>query len=56
MKLLALRSAAALAVLVALAFAAGCSTEGNANPEVLWLDLDGSEIKVRLVEQEPIPF
>lgn len=58
MKHLASRSAAALAVLVALAvvFSAGCSTEGNANPEVLWLDLDGSEIKVRLVEHEPIPF
>jgi hypothetical protein len=33
-----------------------CSTEENANPPVLWLDLDGSEIKVRLVEHEPVPF
>lgn len=56
MKSFASRTAAALAVLAALALAAACSTEGNANPEVLWLDLDGSEIKVRLVEHEPIPF
>ena len=38
------------------AFAAACSTEENGNPAVLWLDLDGSEIRVRLVEQEPVPF
>lgn len=44
------------AVLAALALVAACSTEENGNPEVLWLDLDGSEIKVRLVEREPIPF
>ncbi len=44
------------AVLAALAFAAACSTEENGNPAVLWLDLDGSEIRVRLVEQEPVPF
>jgi hypothetical protein len=43
----------AVAVLAALA---ACSTEENGNPPVLWLDLDGSEIRVRLVEQEPVPF
>lgn len=47
-------SSCTFAVLAALA--AACSTEENGNPEVLWLDLDGSEIKVRLVEREPVPF
>jgi hypothetical protein len=45
---------------VAMAFVLGlgaCSGgDDNGNPPVLWLDLDGSEIKVRLVEHEPIPF
>ncbi len=27
-----------------------------APPLRLWLDLDGSELRVRLVEDEPIPF
>ncbi|MEZ4359714.1 MAG: hypothetical protein R3B48_06000 [Kofleriaceae bacterium] len=48
------RSLHRAAVLLALA-AAACSEE-DANPRVLWLDLDGSEIKVRLVEREPVPF
>jgi hypothetical protein len=46
-------AALGLAALVALA---ACPDGGNANPPVLWLALDGSEIKVRLVEQEPVPF
>lgn len=40
----------------ALVTLAACPEAGPSNPEVLWLDLDGSEIKVRLVEREPIPF
>jgi hypothetical protein len=42
--------------LVALATLAACPDSGASNPPVLWLALDGSEIKVRLVEQEPVPF
>lgn len=41
----------------ALGLGGACSSgEENGNPPVLWLDLDGSEIKVRLVEHEPVPF
>ncbi len=43
--------AAALAVALA-----GCPGPSAENPARLWLALDGSEIKVRLVEQEPVPF
>ncbi len=55
------RRAAPLAAVCAFAAALGlgsaCSSgEENGNPPVLWLDLDGSEIKVRLVEREPVPF
>lgn len=49
-------SSSSAAVLAALALMAACSTEDNGNPEILWLDLDGSEIRVRLVEREPVPF
>lgn len=28
----------------------------GSNPSTLWLGLDGSEIKVKLVEQEPRPY
>ena len=42
----------ALAVL-----ASGCPSGGSGdNPSVLWLALDGSETKVRLVDAEPKPF
>ena len=42
---------------LALGLGGACSSgEENGNPLVLWLDLDGSEIKVRLVEREPVPF
>lgn len=30
--------------------------DGGGNPSKLWLALDGSEIKVKLVEQEPVPY
>lgn len=46
---------AAMAV-TALSTLAACPDSGPSNPAVLWLDLDGSEIKVRLVEREPVPF
>ena len=48
-----------LATILALAAALGltaCPSSEGTNPGVLWLDLDGSEIKVRLVEREPVPF
>jgi hypothetical protein len=48
-------AARCVAVLAALA-ASACPSSDQGNPSVLWLDLDGSEIKVRLVEREPIPF
>lgn len=53
MRNLAFAAVAATALVTALA---ACPEAGPSNPEVLWLDLDGSEIKVRLVEREPIPF
>lgn len=48
---------AVAAFAIALGLGGACSSgEENGNPPVLWLDLDGSEIKVRLVEHEPVPF
>ena len=46
------RALVGLAGLVALA---GCPG-GDSNPEVLWLDNDGDELHVRLVDTEPAPF
>jgi hypothetical protein len=55
--LLATVARCAVAMAFALGLGAACSGgDDNGNPPVLWLDLDGSEIKVRLVEHEPIPF
>jgi hypothetical protein len=34
---------------------AGCPQE-NLNPPAFWLALDGSELRVRLVPVEPVPF
>ena len=53
-----------LAVLpVAVIPLAGCPSGGESappdapsNPAVLWLALDGSELEVRLVAEEPRPF
>lgn len=51
------RCLALAAFALALGLSGACSSgEENGNPPVLWLDLDGSEIKVRLVEHEPVPF
>ena len=33
---------------------AACPSNGN--PETLWLALDGTETRVRLVEDEPRPY
>ncbi|MDB4963511.1 MAG: hypothetical protein JWP01_3510 [Myxococcales bacterium] len=38
------------------AFLAGCPSDEEGNPAVLWLALDGSELQVKLVDEEPIPF
>ena len=35
---------------------AGCPADDAANPAVLWLALDGSEIKTKLIDHEPTPF
>ena len=35
---------------------AGCPSDDAGNPPVLWLALDGSEIKTRLIDHEPKPF
>ncbi|NQT86784.1 hypothetical protein HQ560_08480 [bacterium] len=40
---------------VGLGLLAGCPSP-DTNPAVLWLGLDGSETRVRLVEDEPPPF
>ncbi len=34
---------------------AGCPSDPG-NPDTLWLALDGSEVKVRLIDHEPTPF
>ncbi len=44
-----------LAPLVGLALVAGCPSDPE-NPETLWLALDGSELKVKLIDHEPTPF
>lgn len=33
----------------------GCPSDPG-NPETLWLALDGSELKVKLIDHEPTPF
>ena len=47
-----------LALIGLLGALAACSSgpEDPPNPERLWLALDGSEIEVRLVPEEPDPF
>ena len=35
---------------------AACPADDAANPERLWLALDGSELQVRLIDYEPPPF
>lgn len=50
------RFAATAVVLVAMAASLiGCGSE-PANPERLWLYLDGRETEVKLVDSEPPPF
>jgi hypothetical protein len=44
------RPVVALVVLLA-----GCPSDPS-NPETLWLALDGSELKVKLIDHEPTPF
>ncbi|MGE0872951.1 MAG: hypothetical protein AB7P03_30650 [Kofleriaceae bacterium] len=47
----------ALAIIAATGITAGCpSSDGDRNPPVLWLDLDGSETEVRLIDHEPSPY
>lgn len=41
--------------LVGMVHLTGCPSP-DTNPAVLWLGLDGSETRVRLVEDEPPPF
>ena len=41
---------------VLLGLLAGCPSDGDGNPDVLWLGLDGSELQVKLVDEEPRPF
>lgn len=43
------------APLVLLALA-GCPSDDDKNPSTLWLAPDGSEIRVKLQEQEPRPW
>jgi hypothetical protein len=39
----------------ALMLLAGCPSDPG-NPETLWLALDGSELRVKLVDSEPRPY
>ena len=41
--------------LLRLGLLAGCPSD-DGNPAVLWLALDGSELQVKLVADEPDPF
>jgi len=41
--------------LVSLSVLAGCPSD-DGNPAVLWLGLDGSELQVKLVDEEPRPY
>ncbi len=44
-------------VMIAIAMTACGDNDGSeSNAPVLWLALDGSEIEVRLVEEEPDPY
>jgi len=45
-----------LASMVAMLALAGCPSDDAGNPPVLWLALDGSEIKTHLIDHEPKPF
>jgi hypothetical protein len=45
-----------IAPLLLILLAPGCPGPGDANPKVLWLALDGSETRVKLVDSEPPPF
>ncbi|MGE0546347.1 MAG: hypothetical protein AB7O24_29770 [Kofleriaceae bacterium] len=46
----------AVAMIVATSVTAGCPSNGENNPPVLWLDLDGSETEVRLIDHEPTRY
>jgi hypothetical protein len=37
-------------------FATACGDNHQVNPRTLFLAPDGSEIRLRLIEQEPAPF
>ncbi len=41
--------------LASLAVLGGCPSD-DGNPDVLWLALDGSELQVKLVDEEPRPY
>jgi hypothetical protein len=45
----------ALAPVILAALLAGCPSDPG-NPETLWLALDGSELKVKLIDHEPTPY
>lgn len=45
----------ALSPLALAALLAGCPSDPG-NPETLWLALDGSETKVKLIDHEPVPY
>jgi hypothetical protein len=45
----------ALASLTGVSALAGCPSD-DGNPAVLWLALDGSELQVKLVGEEPSPY
>ena len=47
-----MRAAVAAAAVVMLA---GCPSDPG-NPDTLWLALDGSELKVKLIDHEPKPY
>lgn len=47
---------ALLSAVAALALAGCPSDPAPSNPEQLWLTLDGSELRIKLVPVEPNPF
>ncbi|HEU4612097.1 MAG TPA: hypothetical protein VFS15_08470 [Kofleriaceae bacterium] len=44
------------APLILLATLAGCPGDDDGNPSTLWLAPDGSEIKLKLQDEEPPPW
>lgn len=50
-----MKAPAPAGLLVLAVVLSGCPSDPG-NPETLWLALDGSEVKVKLIDHEPTPY